>query len=80
VTPDTFWTAPRIAALRQRWEAGDNSADIGRDLGCSRENVRAKARRLGLQSRRRSVKWQEAPTVDELLGLTEFAQLYRERE
>lgn len=47
--PLAFWDRTgREAELAKMWERGDNSSDIARVLGCTRNAVIGKARRLGL--------------------------------
>jgi GcrA cell cycle regulator len=45
------WTQDKIAALEQRWQAGESITAIGKALGTSRNAVVGKAHRLGLPSR-----------------------------
>lgn len=48
---DMEWTAAVIANLRQLWADGHSTAEIGRRLGCSKNAVIGKARRMKLPRR-----------------------------
>lgn len=43
-----FWTDQRCARLRDLWEANMAAPDIAADLGCTKNAIVGKARRLGL--------------------------------
>ncbi len=45
------WTPERIAELQKLWQEGLSTAEIGRQLGISKNAVVGKAHRLGLSSR-----------------------------
>lgn len=45
------WTDEGAEALRQLWDAGHSSSEIGRRMGLSKNAVLGKARRLGLKPR-----------------------------
>ena len=68
MTPPDFWTPDRIAELRKRWDANETGRQIAKAMGCSRDDVLTKARRLGLPSRRPSVRWKAAPSIADLIG------------
>jgi len=42
------WTAERVAELKRRWSAGENSRAIAKDFGMSKSAVCGKANRMGL--------------------------------
>jgi len=46
-----FWTPEKVSTLEERWLAGYTSAEIGAEIGASKNAVIGKARRLGLPSR-----------------------------
>jgi hypothetical protein len=45
------WPAVDDAKLRELWDAGMGSREIGKQLRCSRDAVLGRARRLGLARR-----------------------------
>jgi GcrA cell cycle regulator len=51
-TTSSFWTDEKIAGLRELWDEGLPSAEIGRRLGISKNGVIGKAWRFGLPPRR----------------------------
>ena len=56
-----FWTPSRIQRLEQLWSSGLSAGQIAKRLGCSRDAVAARLKRLNL---RRSRKW---PTAHPLI-------------
>lgn len=44
------WTPEAVAYLRERWSAGAPASEIARFLGCSRDAVIGKARRIGAKT------------------------------
>ena len=50
------WTEERVTLLRQFWEAGIGTAEIGERLGMTKNAVIGKAHRIGLKARRASPK------------------------
>jgi GcrA cell cycle regulator len=49
-----YWGEPEIERLRVLWAKGVSCADIGRQMGTTKNAVVGKARRLGLMQRRPS--------------------------
>lgn len=48
------WTDERVAQLKQLWEAGVGTAEIGERLGMTKNAIIGKAHRIGLKARRAS--------------------------
>lgn len=44
----SFWTGHRVFILKRRWARGERGSVIADALGCSRNMVLGKLRRLGL--------------------------------
>jgi GcrA cell cycle regulator len=45
---NTFWNLIALQTLHQRWHAGESAGQIAEHLGCSRDAVCSKLKRLGL--------------------------------
>lgn len=60
MTSDTGWTGTRIAQLRQLWDEGHSTAEIGRRMGMTKNAVVGKAHRLDLPARPTPIR--RAPT------------------
>ena len=50
------WTDTRVEELKQLWDAGVGTAEIGVKLGMTKNAIIGKAHRIGLKPRRRSSK------------------------
>lgn len=61
------WTADKIEMLRQLWSSGDTTAQIGAKLGCSKNAVIGKAKRVGLVHRPNPVRRRGEATREKTL-------------
>ena len=60
---DTVWTPERMEMLGRLWEEGLSTAEIGRQLGLTKNAVIGKAHRLGLKGRPSPVKAPPKPAA-----------------
>jgi hypothetical protein len=67
------WTDAALASLREQWAAGVPTATIGRALGCGKNAVIGKARRLGLQQRPAVVRRGEGQLVQHEAEILELS-------
>ena len=57
------WTDERVALLRELWDSGMGTAEIGERLGMTKNAIIGKAHRIGLRARRASPKRRPARIV-----------------
>lgn len=62
------WTPERIAQLKELWDKGESTAEIGRRLGISKNAVVGKAHRLSLSARPSPIRRQAPRKVTGIKG------------